>query len=76
MGETLPALCKFWRICHGISLEFFKRAPSKPEAPSAHVSLIFAELKYRELLDWAGGLPEALVPSDNSQHHVVVLQYV
>lgn len=74
MGETLPALCKFWRILHGVALAYHKGATHKPESPSQHVTLAFAELKYRELLSWAETVPAGLIPCDDSPHHVVVFQ--
>lgn len=74
MGETLPALCKFWRILHGVALSYHRGTNSKPETPSQHVTLAYAEVKFRELLSWAETIPEELVPHDDSPHHVVVLQ--
>ncbi|EQK97635.1 N-terminal fungal transcription regulatory domain-containing protein [Ophiocordyceps sinensis CO18] len=72
MGETFPALCRFWRILHGVTRDYFHKAPKQPEPASEHVSLAFAEHKYRELLAWAETLPESLVVSEVSAHHVVV----
>lgn len=74
MGETFPALCKFWRILYGVTVAYYKRSPTVAEAPSQHVTLDFAELKYRELLAWSETLPPSLVPSEGSPHHVIILQ--
>lgn len=71
MGTTLPALCKFWRIVHGVSLVYFS-GDSRAEWTS--LRLEFAEFKYRELLAWIEGLPSQLTRDDENPHHVVVFQ--
>lgn len=75
MGETFPALCRFWRIMHGVTSEYYKNVSARLP-PSHHVSLEFAEHKYRELLAWAETLPPPLVQSTESPHHVIIFQYV
>ncbi|KAM4062178.1 fungal zn(2)-Cys(6) binuclear cluster domain-containing protein [Hirsutella rhossiliensis] len=72
MGETFPALCMFWRILHGVTRDYYQNAPKQPAPASGHVSLVFAEHKYRELLAWAETLPKSLALSEDSAHHVVV----
>lgn len=74
MGETLPALCKFWRILHGVTLQYYNRTKNATDSPNRDVSFDFVELKYRELLAWLETLPRSLIPSEDSPHHVVVFQ--
>lgn len=73
MGDTFPALCRFWRIVHGVTTRYYKNSSSR-RPPSDHVTLEFAEHKYRELLAWAETLPSSLIQSERSPHHVVIFQ--
>ncbi|KAK6085299.1 hypothetical protein SCUP234_02847 [Seiridium cupressi] len=70
MGNTFPAVCKFWRIMRKVCLAYF----STKGDPKDHVSLDFAELKFREILAWAESLPLPVLRDINSPHHVMVLQ--
>ncbi|OHE98234.1 hypothetical protein CORC01_06431 [Colletotrichum orchidophilum] len=70
MGHTFSALCQFWQTMHGVSLSYYK---NRERPLQEHVSLDFAELKYRELLNWTQTLPEDTILRDNSPHHVVIL---
>ena len=74
MGGTFPAVCRFWRIIHGLTSRYYKSTvlPRGPRGDS--VNLEFAEFKYRELLTWAETLPDTFAQSDSSPHHIVVLQ--
>ncbi|ROT35470.1 hypothetical protein SODALDRAFT_353155 [Sodiomyces alkalinus F11] len=72
MGETFPALCRFWRIMHALTVQYYRYQTRPPSCPSSRVGLEFAEYKYRELIAWAETLPESLVQSDTSPHHVMV----
>ncbi|KAH6683726.1 hypothetical protein F5X68DRAFT_171961 [Plectosphaerella plurivora] len=71
MGDTFPTLCRFWRIMHGVTSEYYKNVSARLP-PDHHVSLEFAETKYRELLAWAETLPPSLVQSNESPHHVII----
>lgn len=71
MGHTFPALCSFWKIMQGVSISYYKNRESPLQE---HINLNFAELKYRELLDWSQALPPDAALRDDSPHHVVVLQ--
>ncbi|KAL0778969.1 hypothetical protein CaCOL14_003453 [Colletotrichum acutatum] len=70
MGHTFPALCSFWKIMHGVSVSYYKNRKSLLQE---HINLNFAELKYRELLDWSQALPPDAALRDDSPHHVVIL---
>lgn len=70
MGYTFTALCPFWQILHGLCLSYYKNRESSLQE---HTTLDFAELKYRELLDWSKTLPPDTVLRDDSPHHVVIL---
>ncbi|KAK2007085.1 hypothetical protein LZ32DRAFT_542628 [Colletotrichum eremochloae] len=69
MGHTFPTLCKFWCIIHDVTLAYYKNQ-QKP-LPD-HVSLDFAEYKYRELLAWIECLPSDQMLTDGCPHHVVI----
>ncbi|KAM0816674.1 hypothetical protein AB5N19_02476 [Seiridium cardinale] len=69
MGNTFPAVCEFWRIMREVCLAYF----SAEGDPMDHVSLDFAELKYREILAWAENLPLPILRDVDSPHHVMVL---
>ncbi|KZL78030.1 N-terminal fungal transcription regulatory domain-containing protein (zinc finger protein) [Colletotrichum tofieldiae] len=69
MGHTFPTLCKFWGIIHGVTLAYYKNRQSPlPD----HVSLDFAEYKYRELLAWMERLPSDQMLRDDCPHHVII----
>ncbi|KAK1494298.1 hypothetical protein CCUS01_13713 [Colletotrichum cuscutae] len=70
MGHTFPALCSFWKIMQGVSISYYKNRESPLQE---HINLNFAELKYRELLDWSQALPPDAALRDDSPHHVVIL---
>ncbi|KAM0556847.1 hypothetical protein ACHAPJ_005519 [Fusarium lateritium] len=76
MGDTFPVLCRFWRIIHEVTLKYYRDQPFPREGLSSHVTLSFAEYKYRELIAWAETLPPSMVRSEHSPHHVLVFQYV
>ncbi|TEA14572.1 Conidial development protein fluffy [Colletotrichum sidae] len=69
MGRTLPILCKFWHIMHGVTLQYYK---DRSSPILDHVSLDYAEFKFRELLAWMESLSPDLVLGDHCPHHVVV----
>ncbi|KAF6814780.1 zinc finger protein [Colletotrichum plurivorum] len=69
MGKTFPALCRFWSIIHGVTLAYYKNQPTPlPD----HVTLEFAEFKYRELLTCMETLPSDQVLRAGCPHHVVI----
>ncbi|KXH28534.1 hypothetical protein CSAL01_10232 [Colletotrichum salicis] len=70
MGYTFSALCPFWQILQGVGLSYYKNRQSSLQE---HITLDFAEIKYRELLDWSKILPPDTVLRDDSPHHVVIL---
>ncbi|KAG8671404.1 hypothetical protein FPOAC2_04740 [Fusarium poae] len=72
MGDTFPVLCRFWRIMHGVTLKYYRDQPHPRESLSSHITLAFAEYKYRELIAWAETLPPSMVRSEQSPHHVLV----
>ncbi|KAM5381974.1 hypothetical protein ACJZ2D_002762 [Fusarium nematophilum] len=72
MGDTFPALCRFWRIIHEVTLRYYRDQPRPREGLSGHVSLAFAEYKYRELIAWAETLPPSMMRSAQSPHHVLI----
>jgi len=76
MGDTFPVLCRFWRIMHEVTLKYYRDQPYPREGLSSHITLAFAEYKYRELIAWAETLPPSMVRSEQSPHHVLVFQYV
>jgi hypothetical protein len=76
MGDTFPVLCRFWRIMHEVTLKYYRDQPVPREGLSGHITLAFAEYKYRELIAWAETLPSSMVRSEQSPHHVLVFQYV
>ncbi|TDZ29635.1 Nitrogen assimilation transcription factor nit-4 [Colletotrichum spinosum] len=69
MGRTLPVLCKFWHMMHGVTLQYYK---DRSSPILDHVSLDYAEFKFRELLAWMESLSPNLVLRDHCPHHVVV----
>ncbi|KAM0277777.1 hypothetical protein ACHAQH_005570 [Verticillium albo-atrum] len=71
MGETFTALCRFWHILHGVSMVYYNRSSSTPAHISQHVSIEFAERKYRELLAWIETLPPSFSQAEDSPHHVM-----
>ena len=71
MGATFPFLCQFWRILHEIALVYYGNT-SLPL--HKHVTLAFAEYKFRELLAWSNRLPPSLVRDERSSHHALILQ--
>jgi hypothetical protein len=75
MGDTFPVLCRFWRIIHQVTLRYYRGQPNPHEGLSDHVTLAFAENKYRELIAWAETLPRSMVRSEQSPHHVLIFQY-
>ncbi|KAF5018427.1 hypothetical protein F66182_9601 [Fusarium sp. NRRL 66182] len=72
MGDTFPVLCRFWRIIHDVTLRYYRDQPFPREGLSNHISLAFAEYKYRELIAWAETLPPSMMRSEQSPHHVLV----
>ncbi|EWZ88210.1 hypothetical protein BFJ70_g13905 [Fusarium oxysporum] len=72
MGDTFPVLCRFWRIMHEVTLKYYRDQPFPRESLSSHITLAFAEYKYRELIAWAETLPPSMVRSEQSPHHVLV----
>lgn len=74
MGETFTALCRFWRILHGVSMVYYNRNTSTPAHISEHVSIEFAERKYRELLAWIETLPSSFAQAEDNPHHVMTFQ--
>ncbi|RBR26517.1 uncharacterized protein FIESC28_00703 [Fusarium coffeatum] len=74
MGDTFPVLCRFWRIMHEVTLKYYRDQPYPREGLSSHITLAFAEYKYRELIAWAETLPPSMVRSEQSPHHVLVFQ--
>jgi hypothetical protein len=76
MGDTFPILCRFWKIMHEVTLKYYRDQPVPLEGLSGHITLAFAEYKYRELIAWAETLPPSMVRSEQSPHHVLVFQYV
>jgi hypothetical protein len=72
MGDTFPVLCRFWRIMHGVILKYYRDQPHPLKSLSSHVTLAFAEYKYRELIAWAETLPPSMMRSEHSPHHVLV----
>lgn len=76
MDDTFPVLCRFWRIIHEVTLRYYHDQPMPREGLSGHVTLAFAEYKYRELIAWAETLPPSMVRSEQSSDHVLIFQYV
>lgn len=76
MGDTFPTLCQFWKIIHEVTLRYYRDNPPPRRQLSDHISLSFAEYKYRELLAWTETLPESMMQSDDSPHHVIIFQCV
>jgi hypothetical protein len=76
MGDTFPVLCRFWRIIHQVTLRYYRDQPYPHESLNDHITLAFAEYKYRELIAWAETLPQSMVRSEQSPHHVLIFQYV
>ncbi|KAH6705685.1 hypothetical protein EV126DRAFT_173285 [Verticillium dahliae] len=72
MGETFAYLCKFWQILHGVTIVYHKRNQEPFRPVNEHVSVEFAERKYRELLALADTLPSSLIHSGDSPHHVLI----
>ncbi|KIL91963.1 nitrogen assimilation transcription factor nit-4 [Fusarium avenaceum] len=72
MGDTFPVLCRFWKIMHEVTLKYYRDQPVPLEGLSGHITLAFAEYKYRELIAWAETLPSSMVRSEQSPHHVLV----
>ncbi|KAH6705809.1 hypothetical protein EV126DRAFT_439876 [Verticillium dahliae] len=72
MGETFAYLCKFWQILHGVTIVYHKRNQEPFRPVNEHVSVDFAERKYRELLALADTLPSSLIHSGDSPHHVLI----
>ncbi|EXK24052.1 hypothetical protein FOMG_19203 [Fusarium oxysporum f. sp. melonis 26406] len=72
MGDTFPVLCRFWRILHEVTLRYYRDHPIPREDLSGHITLAFAEYKYRELIAWAETLPLSMVRSEQSSHHVLI----
>ncbi|KAM0507994.1 hypothetical protein ACHAP8_000199 [Fusarium lateritium] len=60
MGDTFPVLCRFWRIMHGVTLKYYRDQPHPRESLSSHITLAFAEYKYRELIAWGETLPPSM----------------
>ncbi|KAH7247419.1 uncharacterized protein BKA55DRAFT_739434 [Fusarium redolens] len=72
MGDTFPVLCRFWRIIHQVTLRYYRDQPYPREGLSDHITLAFAEYKYRELIAWAETLPPSMLRSEQSPHHVLI----
>ncbi|QGI96754.1 hypothetical protein CEK26_009823 [Fusarium fujikuroi] len=72
MGGTFPIICRFWRIMHEVTLKYYRDQPLPRESLNSHITLAFAEYKYRELIAWAETLPPPMVRSEQSPHHVFV----
>lgn len=66
-----PTLCRFWSILHEVAVVYYSNNP-KPSA--SHLTIQFAEYKYKELLAWADNLPPALSRSGYKSHLVVTFQ--
>jgi hypothetical protein len=63
-----PTLCGFWSILNEVAVSYYSNS-SKPSA--SHVTIQFAEYKYKELLAWADNLPSALSRSGYKSHLVI-----
>ncbi|KAF4976221.1 hypothetical protein FZEAL_7084 [Fusarium zealandicum] len=72
MGDTFPVLCRFWRILHEVTLRYYRDQPEPRERPSDHLSLAFAEYKYRELIAWTETLVPSMMRSEDNPHHVLI----
>jgi hypothetical protein len=59
-----------------VTLRYYRDQPFPREGLSGHITLAFAEYKYRELIAWAETLPPSMVRSEQSLHHVLEFQYV
>ncbi|OTB08659.1 hypothetical protein M426DRAFT_159274 [Hypoxylon sp. CI-4A] len=68
IGQTFPVLCNFWKIIHGALWIYYPDSNGPPD----RFKLDIAELKFRELIAWADGLPSTLWRRDDSPHHVAV----
>ena len=73
MGRTFPHICSFWRIMHEVVITYYG---TETRPLGLHVSISFAEFKFRELLAWSNNLPSALKQDENNPHHVLILQSV
>ncbi|KAF4464291.1 Nitrogen assimilation transcription factor nit-4 [Fusarium albosuccineum] len=72
MGDTFPVLCRFWRIIHEVTLRYYRDQCHPRERWDDQAGLAFAEYKYRELIAWAETLPQSMVRSEHSPHHVLI----
>ncbi|KAF3022599.1 hypothetical protein E8E14_013659 [Neopestalotiopsis sp. 37M] len=70
MGNIFPVVCEFWRIMREVSMTYFSADGDSLD----HVSLDFAELKYREIMAWAETLPPPALRDVDKPHQVLVLQ--
>lgn len=71
LGEIFPTVCRLRCIMHEVAMAY---GQDRSTPLRDRMSLEFAELKFRELLAWADNLPSGLVLSEQSPHHVVILQ--
>lgn len=74
MGDTFPALCQFWKILHGVTLQYYKHGRPPHDDLGSLTSIEFAEYKFRELIAWVETLPARLAHSEDSPHHVIIFQ--
>lgn len=70
LGNTFPALCRFWLITHGA--RWVHSPVSQPPDPFFRVPLL--EHKYRQLLAWVETLPPYMLRTESSPHHTIVFQ--
>ncbi|CAJ2502350.1 Uu.00g097440.m01.CDS01 [Anthostomella pinea] len=69
VGNTFPALCRFWLIIHGARWIYY---PGK-SIPDSNFQMALAEHKFRELIAWAQNLPPSLLRREGSPHYVAVI---
>lgn len=63
-----PTLCEFWSIMNEVAVVYYSN-DSKPSV--SHLTIQFAEYKYKELLAWADNLPPVLSRNGFKSHLVV-----
>ncbi|KXL45058.1 MAG: hypothetical protein FE78DRAFT_148967, partial [Acidomyces sp. 'richmondensis'] len=70
MGMTFASLLDFNVINHEVAMVYVS---DDPRPIVERVPLAFAEAKYQKLLQWADGLPAAVVRREQNDHHVLDL---
>lgn len=68
---TFASLLDFNVINHEVAMVYVS---DDPRPIVERVPLAFAEAKYQKLLQWADGLPAAVVRREQNDHHVLDLQ--